>query len=171
MTGSLYFLYDRIEGFAKLSRCGEGAIADRLCGFRRDPEQSTHVFIAGKAEQTVYAFFEQRCGNVAIGLPFVQQATQIALVLIEQFATAGWRLDRHVRHFLGQRTFEIGGEQHRLTQRRFTAETTKFVEQRQQDNGNVPMSALQAFQIVRQLDGSAAEGGAGLFPHIGDFTL
>ncbi len=137
-------------------------LAQRLDHAAGNPPQPASFFLVGAREQTVQGAGQALEGLLDAVVP--EPAQKGDLEAVPQ--ARGLRPELQVRHGRrgaggrdGQRGGEIGREQHALRKQFLAAAGSQVVEQRQKDDGNVLVTALQSLQIVGQLHHAAHQHG------------
>lgn len=143
----------------------QAAVGDAVGDAGGDPPQTTRLDTVRQAAQTVEHLAEAahmfECGLVAEpleqgrleGQPQAQRLrTQLGL---RQLACGASRR-------VGQRRGKVGREQGRFAQQVLAEHRAQIVEQRQQDDRNVLVAALQALEVIGQLHHAAHEHRVGL---------
>ena len=150
-----------------LERLGRGECprAQRIEGTGGDPEQLAWPFGLGQSDQLRADIGQRR--NAASIVVITQPLQQRNLIGIAQhfnlIVPLRFRQRRQRAARRGwQRTREVGDEQHAFRHDFLAARLAQLVEQRQQYDWNVLVSALQAFQIIRQLHRAAHQRGVSL---------
>ena len=165
VSEALDLALDLADGLLELLARLESLGAQRFHDASRHPEQAAGLFLVGVRDQLIADIAD--LGDVGVDVlalePVEQRQLELASLLLGELA------DLQVRHWqirpLGrfrQRTGEIRREQHAFRQALLATRCTQFVEQWQQDDGNVLVPGLQALQVIRQLHDAAHEHRIGL---------
>ncbi|OHE85264.1 MAG: hypothetical protein A2190_02835 [Lysobacterales bacterium RIFOXYA1_FULL_69_10] len=154
------FALDAAKGLAQGAGRFDRAVSQRSSHRRGDPQHAAQRLECDVGQQAV----DRRRQRTRI-----RRGTAVG-PLRKRIAEVGKVRGRCRRHrgedrrgqVLRQRPVEVGREQHALVEPGLAARRAQLVEQRQQDDRDVAVAALQALQVVGQLDHTTHQRGTGV---------
>jgi hypothetical protein len=159
------------EGLAQRARGRQRAVAQRGGHRGGDPQHAARGFVVGAFQQAVDGLGDAAdVRGRAVFRPRRQRFAQRG-ELLRGHELAALARQRHRRgQRIGQRAVEVRDEQDAFAQPGLAARGAQLVEQRQQDDRNVLVAALQALEVVGQEHHAAHQRAAG-FVAVGDGAL
>ena len=138
------------------------AVAQRAGHHRSHPQHPPLRFVAGTGQQRFGCGLKPLAvGRSALLGPCMQRIAQPDEIRCDFMCAGGTGSRSGARQRRGQCAVQVGNEQGAFAQPGFAARGAQLIEQRQQDDRNFLVAALQALKIIRQQHHAAHQRGAG----------